>query len=169
MSSLPGDLADPLHLLEPFPYKTLLVAAAVLGYLLWRLIRRLHRRKLAAPQPAPRSVPAAAAAAAPIAERIEALWRRFRETGRFREGCHELAGLLRAQLEAERRRRFSSLTAGEIGRHLGDSPWSRLFSLLAGLQFGRRPPSRSDFQGVCELAAEVAGQRPAKRKRRRRG
>ncbi len=166
MEELPAGLADPLHLAQPFPFRTLAVIGllAVLA-LLWMLWRRLRRRRPPAPAAAvspPLSPPAAGIGAA-----ITAIRGRFLDADR-RRGCHQLSETLRAHLERGGRHRFSTLTAGEIAAAIGDVAVARFFDLLADLQFGRREPSRSDFDGLCDLACDVVvaggGRRPRGRK-----
>ena len=47
-------------------------------------------------------------------------------------------------------------TVREIEASVGDTAVSRLFSLLATLQFSRNPPDESDFEGACALALDVS-------------
>ena len=55
--------------------------------------------------------------------------------------------------------RFTRMTAREIEDRVGERPATRLLALLSDLQFGRREPGRSDFEGACKLAAEVTAKR----------
>lgn len=161
MTSLPHGLADPLHIDEPFPLWTLVAGALVL-WLLYRMVRSLRERLTVRPA----SVPVAIPTEKPpedggIASVIEAIRRRYRRHEAYRHGCHELASALREHFDRSAEKPTTSdslttLTAAEMARNLGDSAVARLFGLLAQLQFYRRAPTRSDFDGACDLALEVA-------------
>lgn len=157
MTPLPAGLAEPLHLLEPFNWRGLLSAAlaaivlAAIAYLLFRR-RRSRGRRVEAPPPGtslPRSPVAGIAAA------IAAIRGRYSRLRRFRAGCHELSTVLRDHFGQRGRHRYSTLTAREIGERLGDTPMTRLLSLLAELQFGRREPGEADLETICDLAVEM--------------
>ena len=90
---------------------------------------------------------------------IQALRKRYRKAGPVRRACHELSSLLRAHFERRDKLKFSTLTSGEIGRVLGDSPLSRFFRLLSDSQFGRGEPSRKDLSGLCEVAEDLVRSR----------
>lgn len=160
---LPGGLAEPLHLLEPSPYPSMLLAGLLLlaafGLLLWL---GQHRRR-AVLAPAGPVGPPPPPVADSIAARIREIHQRYRPARKRRRGCHELAATLRHHLDRTARAAhigppFATLTAREIGRRLGDRPVARLLDLLADLQFSRRLPSRDDFDGACALALEVVGE-----------
>jgi hypothetical protein len=68
-----------------------------------------------------------------------------------------LAHLLREHFSKLRPQTLLTLTAREISHRLGDAKLGSLFEPLADLQFRRREPSRQDFEGICDLAAESAG------------
>ena len=154
MTPLPSGLADPLHLAFPVHWKWLAVAAAlflatVILLLLRVWLRRRRRRVRARPEPAPRQLPPAG-----ILDEIEALRGRYRTGSGLRRACHELSALLRGYF-GRSSPRFSTLTAGEIRRHLGDGRTASFFGSLARVQFGRSRPTRKDFDGVCDLAIEA--------------
>lgn len=161
---LPGRLADPLHFPSPPSCAWLLVwlalIGALVGWLLWLAWRRWQARPRPAPAPRPRPTPPPPAG--DIGSAIDAIRRRTLAAKSYRRGCHELSGALRAHWEARPPAAggagapLTRMTAAEIGRRLGDGAVSRFLALLAQLQFGRRPPSRGDFVGACDLAREVA-------------
>ena len=155
MTGLPAGLADPLHLPVEVPWKLLAVLGALLAAaILFALLRSWLRRRRRAPR---RPLPAPVAATAPgLAQAIEELLRRYRKSGAYRAACHELSTLLRGYFERSTRRRYSTLTAGEIRREVGESRTARFFGFLAELQFGRESPTGNDLNGACELALEVA-------------
>ncbi|MFQ5527331.1 MAG: hypothetical protein ACE5GX_13845 [Thermoanaerobaculia bacterium] len=159
MIGLPHGLAEPLHIDEPFPTWKLVVAALV-AWLLYRLARwflaRLSAARAAVPRLPPPRIPASG-----IVGLIGEIRRRYH--GDYRRGCHELAAALRRHFGQEsgtrssvRRHPFPKLTVGEIRARIGDTAISRLFGLLAELQFFRREPTKSDFEGACDLAIDVA-------------
>jgi hypothetical protein len=154
---LPAGLADPLHLSVPIPWKTIFVVGGwllAIALLLWLIRLWLRRRREAAarrPAPVPPPLPQPG-----LADAIEALRRKHRKSGAFRAACHELSTLLRGYFERSSRRPYSTLTAGEIRRQVGDGTTSRFFGILAELQFRRRQPTGNDLDGVCDLALEVA-------------
>ncbi len=152
---LPAGLADPLHLAFPVPWKLLAVLAALLvAAIAFALLRRWLRRRRQAP---PRKLPTPVPGPAPgLADAIAELRRRYRKSRAYRTACHELSTLVRGYLENATRRRYSTLTAGEIRREMGDTRGARFFGALAELQFARRPPTRNDLDGACELALDVA-------------
>ena len=150
MSGLPFGLTEPLHLDEPFPWRAIVVAILLL-WLLARFLRSLRRNRQEPPaEPVPPPVPRSR-----IAEEIRALRTRYGRSKDFRAGCHELAEMLRSFFEAKRDVPFSTLTVGEMKPKLGDTAVVRFFSLLADLQFSRRTPTKSDFEGACDLALDV--------------
>lgn len=158
---LPGRLADPLHFPTPPSCAWLVVWLLLIAGLLVWLLRLAWRRWRARRRPAPAPRPSPPPPPGDIAAAIAAIRRRTLETRSYRQGCHELSGTLRAHWEARppaaggARPRLTRMTAAEIGRRLGDGAVSRFLTLLAQLQFGRRPPSRNDFVGACNLAREV--------------
>ncbi len=158
---LPAGLADPLHLPKAVaPWMVgcgclvlLLLAVLLVLWGLYRLGKRVKAKPRAAkPPPPPR------ARAGGIGSRIEALAEEF--TADPRQGCHQLAAMLRDHFEADRRERLDHLTAREIGSRLGDGKIAKLLLQLAGLQFGRDEPSPRAFRGICRDARWlVEGQR----------
>lgn len=154
MNGLPGGLADPLHLSYPVPWTALMIFGLLLlfGILLALLLAWVRRPST--PPPVPQ--PAAPARGVGIADAIEELRRRHGTSSSFRVGCHELALLLRRHFEQASGHEYSTWTAGEMRRHVGDTALSRFFGFLADLQFGRRRPNQNDFDGACDLALDVA-------------
>lgn len=155
---LPVDLEDVLHLLDPQPQDTsstwlfgLLASLTILAFLSWLA----RRRKSTAPvaQPAPRRPKAQNASV--LARHIDELRTEILDSGRFRQGCHRLAVLLRQRGETVEAKPMTRWTSGQIGGFLGDVPMSRVIALLTELQFGRNEPDQSDFEGVCELARDA--------------
>ncbi len=155
LGRLPAGLAEPLHFDSPFPWTLVKILAGVLvALLLLALVRRwLRRRRQAPSRPLPAPVPAAEPG---LREAIESIRRRYRGGHAYRDACHELSSLLRRAFEHNTRRSYSTLTAGEIQRQVGDSRVARFFAFLAELQFGRRRPSGNDLDGACDLALDVA-------------
>jgi len=149
MNELPVDLAPPLHLMEPGGLSAWwLLFLPLLAYLLTRWLKGRH---------AP--VPSAAAAPLPpalhirpsgLAAEIDALHKQYKGKSDYRRGCHQLAKLLRRHVAGS-----VALTAREIASTLGDVGITKIFPLLAELQFSREEPRRSDFSGICELAQET--------------
>ena len=150
MNELPFGFTDALHIDEPFPWRNI-VFTLLLLWLLYRFVRSLKRdsppKRPSAPARQPRSR---------FGQQISALRKRYRRSKDFRAGCHELSEILRQHFEAKRKKPFSVLTVGEIQEEIGDGAVSRLFSLLANLQFSRQEPSKSDFEGACDLALDVS-------------
>ena len=155
LGNLPGGLADPLHYQNPFPWTLFKVLAALaVGILVITLLRWwLGRRQQAPSRPLPAPLPSRPMS---LVASIEEIRRRYRESRDYRQACHELSTLLRWAFESATRRRYSTLTAGEIRRQLGESRIARFFSFLGELQFGRRAPSGNDVEGACDLAIDVA-------------
>lgn len=159
MKRLPADLADPLHLTVPIPWKTIFVIGALLlvtTLLLW-LIRVWLRRRRAAAAKRPPALPPLLSPSGIVAA-IEAVRLQHHRTRAFRAACHEISTLLRHYFEDSTKKPYSTLTAGEIRREVGDSATARFFSFLAELQFRREQPTGNDLDGLCDLALEVARQ-----------
>lgn len=157
MKELPAGLADPLHLSYPIPWKLVFgLALLLLAGILFALLRAWLRR----PRP-PRATHQPAAAQprlSGLADAISGLRQRHRDSVAFRHACHELSTLLRRHYEGATGREYSTLTAGEIRRAVGETAGSRFFSVLADLQFKRSAPTRNDFEGACDLALDVTRQ-----------
>jgi hypothetical protein len=158
-SDLPAGLAEPLHLLPPGGDDPLLPALLLLLLLVALLVGSIwrRRRRFAAIGSRP-----AATGPAPtrLTEQLRRLHHRHRSPGRRRLGCHRLSQLARRELEPRRRRAgipapFSTLTAREVAEELGDGPAADFLRHLAGLQFGRQPPRRDDYDAAFELAEAV--------------
>lgn len=157
MKQLPAGLADPLHLSYPIPWKLLFgLALLLLAGILFALFRAWLRR----PRPPKPSQAPVTALPRPsgIADAIARLRQRHRDAVAFRSACHELSTLVRRYFESSTGRGYSTLTAGEIRREVGETPGSRFFSFLADIQFGRGAPTRNDFEGACDLALDVTRQ-----------
>lgn len=157
MNQLPAGLADPLHLSYPIPWKIVFgLALLLLAGILFALFRAwLRRRRPPRPTQAP---DVARPRTSGIADAIAGLRQRHRDSVVFRSACHELSKLLRHYFETSTGRDYSTLTAGEIHREVGETASSRFFSFLADLQFARGAPTRNDFEGACDLALDVARQ-----------
>ena len=151
---LPADLAPVEHLMDPSPDWPWILAAAVAAWILRALWKR---RSVSPPRPSsPGTRPTAPrpSTAVGIIAQIEAL--RERRHDDYRRGCHELAELLREHMGRQSGQiDYTILTAREIARTLGENALSRVFLLLADLQFGRDEPGQSDFHGICDLASET--------------
>lgn len=155
MTSLPHGVTDPLHIDEPFPTWALWASALVL-WLLYRLYRRWRERPAESAKQVREPRPNAPSHN-PIGNRIENIRSRALLQKAYRKGCHELAEALREHLaeRLEAGQSLTSLTAIEMADRFGDAAFARFFGLLSRLQFHRREPSQSDFEGACELALEV--------------
>lgn len=164
---LPGAPAGPLHFPSPPSCAWLLVwALLVAGLVVWlgRLLWRRLRRYLDSRPPRPVRAAAPQTGRRGILSAIAAILDRHQQSESYRQGCHELSGALRQHWEQSglvkpAGPRFSRMTAREIEDWVGDRPATRLLSLLSQLQFGRREPSRGDFQGACKLAIEQVVER----------
>jgi len=155
MISLPHGVTDPLHIDEPFPTWMLWAGALVL-WLLYRLYRR-WREHPAEPAKPVRKLRPKAPGRGRIGNTIEDIRRRALLQKAYRTGCHELAEALREHLDVrfETGESLTSLTAIEMADRFGDTAFARFFSLLSQLQFRRREPTQSDFEGACALALDV--------------
>ncbi len=162
---LPHGWTDALHVLEPSPLddarawlvRALIVLALLAAWLWWR--RRRRRGSLAEPAPPPAAV---ATTDAPMGF-VEELRRRFDGTGRYREGCHELALALRTHWSAQSNWPLVSRTAREIADVVRDREVVGLFERLAQLQYRRHPPGRGDFLAACDQATAAVGEgRPSR-------
>lgn len=166
---LPAPPAGPLHYPSPPSCAWLavwLLLIAALAAWLARLLWRRWRRHLDALPPPQRRPAAPRRDRAGIASAIAGIRDRHLEDGTYRLGCHELSGALRGHWEERglartTGQRFTRMTAREIEGRVGEHPATRLLSLLSELQFGRREPSRDDFQGACELAGELVAKKGA--------
>lgn len=158
---LPPDLSDglyePLHILEPgaFNWTALLWFLALVAALL--LLQRWLR-----PKPLETTVPKTTAPPLPPVptggfERfLLDLRTRHRTAEDYRPALHELAAGLREFCERKPRGQgFSSLTATEIAGRLGASAVARIFEMTAELQFGRKAPTKDDFNTLCELSRDA--------------
>lgn len=154
---LPAGLAEPLHILEPWPWRSTLATAVLvtLALLLLRWLWHWWRRRPPAPTGERLVVPLRRRSV--FGEAVEAILHRARESRDFRSACHELALLLRSAWESQRGDRIRYLTAQEIADRFGENRRARLLLTLAELRFGRRTPDENDLEGLCELALEAYG------------
>ncbi len=164
---LPGRLAGPLHFPSPPSCLWLVIWAlmlvGLLGWLLRLAWRRLRRRQ-PVPRERPRPAPVRRRTTTGITAAIAAILERNLRRRSYRRGCHELSETLRAHWEEQglgghAGQRLTRMTAREIRGRVGERPATRLLALLSELQFGRRRPSRKEFRGACELAAELVTKR----------
>ena len=146
---LPAGPAPPLHILEPsVPWLWILVMLVALYYLL-RWLFRVPPAPEVSPTPRPSTPPVPAPG---LVEQIDTLRSRFQgATADYRQGCHELAELLRHSFRSSAGS-LRTLTAGEILKALGDTSFAQVFGLLAEMQFRRRTPDSDDFESICDLA-----------------
>jgi hypothetical protein len=148
MNELPVDLAPPLHFMEPGGFSAWWLLFPLLALLLSRWLR--GRRS---PVPTSSTTPLREAPKVQptgLAEEIDALREQYKGKSDYRRGCHELAWLLRQHVVGT-----MALTAHEIAATLSTAGISKVFPLLAALQFRRKEPRRSDFTGICELAQKA--------------
>ena len=143
MTGLPHGLTAPLHIDRPPPYGLMAIALLLLVIRRKRSAEKTIPPVLSTPQ------------TGDIGTLIEELRRRHRRLSDFRLACHELAAELRTYYDRKMRRSISTLTTREMVGRLGDTAVTRLFQLLAELQFSRKSPSRNDFEGACDVALEV--------------
>lgn len=174
---LPGSLAEPLHILEPAAESSvlpwLLALALVAALLAWWIRHRARRQAPAAPDVVVR----VSKEGRGIVGRIRRLRQKYLHRYDRREGCHELAMVLRDHLETRvdamvatagradsaawrRRPPLSVLTAREIAALLGDGSLARFLVRLAGHQFGRIEPDQRTFVELCDLAEEAVKRTP---------
>lgn len=150
---LPGDLAPPLHILEPFPLGAVLLVAALAGLLALLVMWRKRRKR--APSPAT-SPPRAMVRPAPgFASEIRELYTRHLVAQSYREGCYELTELSRDRWRKAGHLRSATRTAREVHRERGDTALSQLLLMLAKLRFGSIEPGAEAFQQACDTAIEV--------------
>lgn len=164
LPDLPHGLEEARHILdlEALRWALWALAALVVVLLAYRWLRRLRQRaevEPPTPEPAPMPVPMSLPR---VVTRILDLRDRHLSAGTFRQGCHELAALLRSHyeslwhepLETKTAREIRRLGARRIGAQGGGAP-GHLFGELEGLQFARREPTADDLETVCDLAADV--------------
>jgi len=151
MKRLPAGLADPAHLLEPWPWQQafmLVLLSLLAAWLLWKVLRRRG--------PAPPGRPHTGSARLdPLTEALEGIRSRATASGNYRRACHELAILVRSAFEGRHGSRVRVLTARELAQTFGEGARTRLIALLAGLRFGRREPTHRDFEAACDLVHEA--------------
>lgn len=164
LPDLPYGLEESRHILNLDNVRWAL--AALLALLLLLAIRRWLRKP--APRPSGRMTATKKVGKRPvvpvpaIAARIGSLRDRHLAAGTFREGCYELASVLRNFYEDLWRESLTTRTVGEIqragerriGAEDGGAP-GRLFGVLEGLQFSRHDPSADDLEAICDLASDV--------------
>ncbi len=159
MEGLPAPPAAPLHILPPAILLMLLAGVAlVLLALIWWLLRRFRRRRAAAepPPPAPALQPTPVAApAAGLADRIEAIERKFLKTKEFRDGCHVLADAAKAYLGKRTGLAVERMTSPEIAAAVEDQQIGRFMVGLSRRRYGRDEPRRKHFVEACREAREV--------------
>lgn len=160
---LPYSLEEAQHILDLEKLKWALWAllALVLFLLAYRILHWLMRRAQPA-KPQPKFVEPTPVPMPEIARSIVSLRDRHLSEGTFRQGCHELADLLRGFYANLWHEEVTTKTVREIqiaserrtGAEDGGPPgW--LFGLLEGLQFSRREPTATDLEAVCDLASDV--------------
>lgn len=159
MIGLPHGFTEPLHIDKPLPYGLIATLLVLIALLVW-LIHRRRKRKSQEPPTPPRRRRRPG-----IRGAIESLRRKHLKGKNFRLACHELAAALRDHFDRETGHPISSLTTREMIARIGDTALTRMFGLLAQLQFSRSKPSRSDFEGACDLALDVTRSAPRRGKR----
>lgn len=152
MTNLPAPLAEPLHILEPWPWRAIavaIVAASLAIWLLWRWLRA-RGRQAEAVRPVP-DLPSASA----FAEAVERIRERARQSSFFRLGCHELAQLLRDVLKVRHGAKFAYLTARETAAGLDGDGYAELLVEVSAARFGRGVPSAKALDALCARALEL--------------
>lgn len=161
---LPHDLAGPLHILDFDRIAWALAAVAALLMLLWAvyLWRRVLRPAIEAQPKTPRRRRPIRDAG--IRSTIVKLYETHRIRGSFRQGCHDLAELLRGHFQSTFQQPYSTYTVGEIldaqrrkTVKADGGPVANLFRRLEELQFRRREPAEDEFRSVCDEAKDVVG------------
>ncbi len=156
--ALPAPPADPLHILPYWSILLLLAAALCLAlFLAWLLFRYLRRRRPPTPAPAPPPVPRAPVPvpSAGVADRIEAIERKFLESKAFREGCHALAGVAKAHLGKRTGKPVERMTSPEIANAIEDERVGGFMTRLSRRRYGRNEPRRKHFKEACAEAREL--------------
>jgi len=151
MNVLPAPLAEPLHILEPWPWRSVLVVLVVGGLLLWTLRRWLKNRRNrtdsdAGPLPKVESA---------FAREVTAIRQRAVESSFYRLGCHELADLLRGVLRRRHGERFAYLTARETATRLVGDGFAGLLVDASAARFGRSIPDKRLLTELCSRALEL--------------
>jgi len=167
---LPGELAEPLHFPHPGLARWPLLALLALA-ILWALYRRwLRRRRSRAGE-----TPAASAPKRPRREPrgrkaptfgqvLYALQKRILASRAYRDGCHDLARLLKEYFESKglgsgKRVHCTRMTAREVRRATGSVAASELLVKLSDLRFRRDEPTRGEFRQILRRAQKVTGQK----------
>lgn len=159
-ATLPAGLADALHLMEPLPdgWKKWLVAllllALLIAWLVWRRRQRRSPKIVVSPPPA---LPSEAPPSTSLSREIRRLRRRHRDTATRRQGCHELAELLREGLGQRWGRDLSTRTGREIGELAKASAVAGLFTSLDVLRFAPWDPGRRAFDEAFDSAESTVG------------
>lgn len=171
---LPGELAEPLHFPHPGLARWPLLALLALA-ILWALYRRwLRRRSRARDAPVesapkrPRREPRGRKAPT-FGQMLHALQKRILASRAYRDGCHDLAYMLKGYFESTglgsgRRVRWTRMTAREVRRATGGVAASELLVKLSDLRFRRDEPTRGEFQQILRRAQKVTGQKARKRR-----
>ncbi|MBN2431619.1 MAG: hypothetical protein JXQ27_09095 [Acidobacteria bacterium] len=152
--ALPHAPTAPLHIIDPV-FLALTIAGAitlvlvVAGVVIWLLLwlrRRLVTTPAVMPPPPIRDMD----------ERIARIREDHLASQEYRGGCHGLSALLKTYLEQQTRQPVEEMTPQEIRRRLENSLATGYFTMLAGLQFRRSAPGRSEFLNACEQSNRVA-------------
>ena len=150
MTDLPAGLADPLHILEPWPWRALVIGlagGALAVWLVWRWVRGRLDRAGVESAPGPEVVTLSA-----FGEAVEGIRERARESSFFRLGCHELAGLLRGRLRSRHGESFAYLTAQEAAARLRGDGCAELLVDVSTARFARRIPDAAVLDALCDRA-----------------
>lgn len=156
---LPGPLAEPLHFPNPALARwPILALLAIAG--LWWLYRRSRRAEEGPAVTAPVARPRPERTG--LAQALYDLREQTLKSGNFREGCHQLASLLKSHFArtgfgSRERVPCTRMTAREIRQAVGKTAASRLLIRLEDLRFGKAEPVQGSFQQVCRRAQKVTG------------
>ncbi len=153
MRDLPAPLADPLHILEPWPWRQALVWS-LLVLALWLLARWWWRRRGTRRSDVEDWRSIVLPPGSSFEGELDAIRRRANASGVYRRACHELSKLLRITLERFSGRSLDAYTSREIRRQLGDDEHTELLVMVSDLRFGRRAPTRGEFERACDSALQ---------------
>ena len=155
LAPLPHPLLDPLHIIDPWLLRLVLMAIALavlvfVAVVVFSLV--LLKRWLNRSQPVrliSRRGPA-------IEDQLNDIYTFFNRSETFREGCHRISASMKTFLEMKTGREVEEMTVAEIHAHLRNEEVARYFSDLARIQFDPAEPNGADFQRVFNDSTRLA-------------